>query len=123
MEFGESYSRRIVMLITQIEKVREVGDGGDAAIERQKSNIIVGGANMRGWPEKMIDDELEIVSNAGVVQLQREISDSINIQVAKAVKRAADPIILTWEEWIPQSILSYWIQWTSCNRMKLSYIG
>ncbi|KAG2329777.1 hypothetical protein Bca52824_000957 [Brassica carinata] len=78
---------------------------------------------MRGWPEKMIDDELEIVSNAGVVQLQREISDSINIQVAKAVKRAADPIILTWEEWIPQSILSYWIQWTSCNRMKLSYIG
>ncbi|KAH0938312.1 hypothetical protein HID58_005773 [Brassica napus] len=34
--------------------------------------IIVGGANMRGWSEKMIDDELQIVRNAGVVQLQRE---------------------------------------------------
>ena len=47
------------------------------------SIIIVDGANMIGWPEKMIDDELEIVRNAGVVQLQREIPHSINIQVAK----------------------------------------
>ncbi|RID79695.1 hypothetical protein BRARA_A02410 [Brassica rapa] len=59
----------------------------------QKSIIIVGGANMIGWPEKMIDDELEIVRNAGVVQLQREIPDSINIQVAKAVKRAVVLVI------------------------------
>ena len=49
----------------------------------QNSVIIVDGANMIGWPEKMIDDELEIVRNAGVVQLQREIPHSINIQVAK----------------------------------------
>ena len=49
----------------------------------QNSIIIVDGANMIGWPEKMIDDELEIVRNAGVVQLQREIPHSINIQVAK----------------------------------------
>ncbi|CAN6928777.1 unnamed protein product [Brassica oleracea] len=49
----------------------------------QSSIIIIGGANMIGWPEKMIDDELEIVRNAGVVQLQREIPYSINIQVAK----------------------------------------
>ncbi|WZY70638.1 hypothetical protein YC2023_002878 [Brassica napus] len=59
----------------------------------QNSIIIVGGANMIGWPEKMIDDELEIVRNAGVVQLQREIPDSINIQVAKAVKRAVVLVI------------------------------
>ncbi|KAF8048714.1 hypothetical protein N665_2427s0002 [Sinapis alba] len=30
-----------------------------------------------------LDDEIEIVRNAGVVQLQREFPDSINIQVAK----------------------------------------
>ncbi|KAF8114260.1 hypothetical protein N665_0039s0025 [Sinapis alba] len=60
----------------------------------QNSIIIVGGANMRGWPEKMSDDELEIVRNAGVVLLQREIPDSINIQVAKAVKKAGVPVIL-----------------------------
>ncbi|KAF3517899.1 hypothetical protein DY000_02060547 [Brassica cretica] len=67
----------------------------------QSSIIIIGGANMIGWPEKMIDDELEIVRNAGVVQLQREIPYSINIQVAKAMKRAVVQVILTWEEWIP----------------------
>ncbi|KAL0690393.1 hypothetical protein Bca4012_090071 [Brassica carinata] len=89
----------------------------------QKSIIIVSGANMRGWSERMINDELQIVRNADVVQIQREISDSINIQDAKAVKRALDPVILTWEEWIPQSLMSYWIQWTSCNRMKLSYVA
>ncbi|KAF3560776.1 hypothetical protein DY000_02011952 [Brassica cretica] len=88
-----------------------------------KSIIIVSGANMRGWSERMINDELQIVRNAGVVQIQREISDSINIQDAKAVKRALDPVILTCEEWIPQSLMSYWIQWTSCNRMKLSYVA
>ncbi|WZZ14271.1 hypothetical protein YC2023_122784 [Brassica napus] len=39
---------------------------------------------MRGWPEKMSDDELKIMRNAGVVlQSQREITVSINIQVAK----------------------------------------
>ncbi|KAG2298611.1 hypothetical protein Bca52824_035083 [Brassica carinata] len=40
------------------------------------------------------DDELEIVRNAGVLLLQREIPDSINIQVAKAVKRAVVAAIL-----------------------------
>ncbi|KAF3524931.1 hypothetical protein F2Q69_00047977 [Brassica cretica] len=64
----------------------------------QSSIIIIGGANMIGWPKKMIDDELEIVRNAGVVQLQREIPYSINIQVAK---RAVVQVILTWEKWIP----------------------
>ncbi|KAF2590455.1 hypothetical protein F2Q70_00039237 [Brassica cretica] len=45
--------------------------------------IIVGGDNTSGWSEKMSGDELEIVSNAGVVLLQRVIPDSINIQVSK----------------------------------------
>ncbi|CAG7888682.1 unnamed protein product [Brassica rapa] len=96
----------------------------------QKSIIIVGGANMIGWPEKMIDDELEIVRNAGVVQLQREIPDSINIQVAKVgggcvagCEESSCAGHLTWKEWIPQSLMSYWIQLTSCNIMKLSYVA
>ena len=50
-------------------------------MDGQNSIIIVGGANMRGWTKKMSDDELEIVRNAGGVMLQREIPDSINIQV------------------------------------------
>jgi ribokinase len=60
----------------------------------QNSIIIVGGANMKAWPEIMSDDDLEIVRNAGIVLLQREIPDSINIQVAKAVKKAGVPVIL-----------------------------
>ncbi|CAN6850610.1 unnamed protein product [Brassica oleracea] len=77
----------------------------------QNSIIIVDGANMIGWPEKMIDDELEIVRNDGVVQLPREIPHSINIQVAK-VLYVGDGCVagceesncaghLTWKEWIP----------------------
>ncbi|KAL0753487.1 hypothetical protein Bca101_091155 [Brassica carinata] len=49
----------------------------------KNSIIIVGGDNTSGWSEKMSGDELEIVSNAGVVLLQRVIPDSINIQVSK----------------------------------------
>ncbi|WZZ78247.1 hypothetical protein YC2023_098819 [Brassica napus] len=52
-------------------------------MNRQNSIIIVGGDNTSGWSEKMSGDELEIVSNAGVVLLQRVIPDSINIQVSK----------------------------------------
>ncbi|CAH8381208.1 unnamed protein product [Eruca vesicaria subsp. sativa] len=60
----------------------------------QNSIIIVGGANMRGWSEGMGDDELEVVRSAGVVLLQREIPDYINVQVAKAVKKGGVPVIL-----------------------------
>lgn len=49
----------------------------------QNSIIIVGGANMCGWPLVIGDKDLEIVRNAGIVLLQREIPDSVNIQVAK----------------------------------------
>lgn len=49
----------------------------------QNSIIIVGGANMSCWPNALSDDYLEIVKNAGILLLQREIPDSVNIQVAK----------------------------------------
>lgn len=49
----------------------------------QNSIIIVGGANMSCWPNNLSDENLEIVRNAGILLLQREIPDSVNIQVAK----------------------------------------
>ncbi|RID48322.1 hypothetical protein BRARA_I04843 [Brassica rapa] len=49
---------------------------------------------LRGWPEKISDDELEVVRNAGVVLLQRDLPDSFNIQVAKDVKKVGVPVIL-----------------------------
>ncbi|OVA01423.1 Ribokinase [Macleaya cordata] len=60
----------------------------------QNSIIIVGGANMSCWPETLSDEDLEIVKNAGIVLLQREIPDSVNIQVAKAARSAGVPVIL-----------------------------
>ncbi|KAG2311960.1 hypothetical protein Bca52824_023517 [Brassica carinata] len=81
----------------------------------------------------MIDDELEIVRNVGAVQLQREILNSINIQVAKV----GGGCVAGFEEsncsghlnvggintQIPNELVSYWIQSTSCNRMKLSSVA
>ena len=49
----------------------------------QNSIIIVGGANMGCWPETFSDEDLEVVRKAGIVLLQREIPDSVNVQVAK----------------------------------------
>lgn len=49
----------------------------------QNSIIIVGGANMSFWPETLSNADLEVVRNAGIVLLQREIPDFVNIQVAK----------------------------------------
>lgn len=49
----------------------------------QNSIIIVGGANMNCWPHTLSDQDFEVVRNAGIVLLQREIPDSVNIQVAK----------------------------------------
>ncbi|CAF2069021.1 hypothetical protein Bca4012_087045 [Brassica carinata] len=67
-----------------------------------------------------------LVRNAGVVLFQREIPDSINIQVAKVVKRVVVPVILDVGEWIRQSRMSHWIQSTSakavakCHKFLLS---
>ena len=52
----------------------------------QNSIIIVGGANMSCWPDSLSDEDSELVRNAGIVLLQREIPDSVNIQVAKVIK-------------------------------------
>lgn len=51
----------------------------------QNAIIIVGGANMSCWPEDPRDEDLEVVRRAGVVLLQREIPDRVNIQVAQVI--------------------------------------
>lgn len=60
----------------------------------QNSIIIVGGANMNCWPHTLSDQDFEVVRNAGIVLLQREIPDSVNIQVAKAARSTGVPVIL-----------------------------
>ncbi|CAL9048073.1 unnamed protein product [Musa banksii] len=60
----------------------------------QNAIIIVGGANMSCWPEDPRDEDLEVVRSAGVLLLQREIPDRVNIQVAQAAKGAGVPVIL-----------------------------
>eukprot|EP00257_Ricinus_communis_P021561 XP_015581084.1 uncharacterized protein LOC8287678 isoform X1 [Ricinus communis] len=82
-----------------LDYVRYVGDvpTGHAVVmlqsDGQNSIIIVGGANMNSWPEMLSDEDLMIVKNAGIILLQREIPDDINIQVAKAAKQAGVPVI------------------------------
>lgn len=76
----------------------------------QNSIIIVGGANMCCWPDTLTDQDLEVVRNAGVVLLQREIPDSVNIQVAKAARSAGVPVILDAggvDSPIPAELLKY----------------
>ncbi|CAI9784299.1 unnamed protein product [Fraxinus pennsylvanica] len=68
----------------------------------QNSIIIVGDANMSFWPETLPEEDLEVVKNTGIVLLQREIPDSVNIQVAKVrlisivsrLRSALVPVIL-----------------------------
>ncbi|XP_057979478.1 ribokinase isoform X1 [Malania oleifera] len=76
----------------------------------QNSIIIVGGANMSCWPETLSDKDLEVVTNAGIVLLQREIPDSVNIQFAKAAGNAGVPVILDAggvDSPIPLELLKY----------------
>ncbi|MCL7043618.1 hypothetical protein MKW94_019174, partial [Papaver nudicaule] len=47
----------------------------------QNSIIIVGGANMSSWPNTLSDQDLDVIKKTGIVLLQREIPDSVNIQV------------------------------------------
>ncbi|XP_057766359.1 ribokinase [Salvia miltiorrhiza] len=60
----------------------------------QNSIIIVGGANMAGWPDILPPEDLDVVKNAGIVLLQREIPDQVNLQVAKAARSSGVPVIL-----------------------------
>ncbi|CAN1140614.1 RBSK [Linum perenne] len=85
-----------------LDYLRNVGGGdvptGHAVVMLQpggqNSIIIVGGANMSCWPDKLTDEDLKIVKNAGIVLLQREIPDSVNIQVAQAAKASGVSVIL-----------------------------
>lgn len=52
----------------------------------QNSIIIVGGANMSCWPDEPREEVLEVIRRAGVVLLQREIPDRVNVQVAQVVR-------------------------------------
>lgn len=76
----------------------------------QNSIIIVGGANMNCWPQTLSVEDLEVVKNAGIVLLQREIPDSVNIQVAKAARSSGVPVILDaggMDAPFPQELLNY----------------
>ncbi|KAL6506883.1 hypothetical protein OROHE_022320 [Orobanche hederae] len=83
-----------------LDYLSAVGDAptGHAVVmlqaDGQNSIIIVGGANMACWPEVLDQECLEAVKNSGIVLLQREIPDSVNIQVAKAARSAHVPVIL-----------------------------
>ncbi|KAI4333447.1 hypothetical protein L6164_018260 [Bauhinia variegata] len=76
----------------------------------QNSIIIVGGANMNCWPETLSEEKLKIVNKAGIILLQREIPDSVNIQVAKAARNAGVPVILDVggvDTPIPQKLINF----------------
>lgn len=60
----------------------------------QNSIIIVDGANMEGWASGVGSDDLDLIRRAGVLLLQREIPDWVNVQVAQAAKGAGVPVIL-----------------------------
>ncbi|XP_068665277.1 ribokinase [Aristolochia californica] len=88
----------------------------------QNSIIIVGGANMNCWPQSLSEDDLEVVRKAGVLLLQREIPDSVNIQVAKAAKDAGVPVIMDaggMEGDIPGELLMF-VDILSPNESELS---
>lgn len=76
----------------------------------QNSIIIVGGSNMSCWPNELSEEDLEVVRNAGIVLLQREIPDWVNTQVAKVARNAGVPVILDaggMEGEIPAELLSF----------------
>ncbi|KAL8255159.1 hypothetical protein R6Q59_033380 [Mikania micrantha] len=85
------------VVIDYLDEVSDVPTGHAVVMlqsDGQNSIIIIGGANMCGWNDHLDDDDLEVVKSAGIVLLQREIPDSINIQVAKAARSAGVPVIL-----------------------------
>lgn len=80
-----------------LRKVEDVPTGHAVVMlqsDGQNSIIIVGGANMNGWEGNVGVGDFDVVKNAGIVLLQREIPDIVNIKVAKAAKSAGVPVIL-----------------------------
>ncbi|XP_061345327.1 ribokinase [Gastrolobium bilobum] len=99
-----------------VDSVNVVGSvpSGHAVVmlqsDGQNSIIVVGGTNMSSWPHTLPHENLELVSSAGIVLLQREIPDSVNVQVAKAAKSAGVPVILDaggMDAPIPQELLNF----------------
>ncbi|KAL2331269.1 hypothetical protein Fmac_018850 [Flemingia macrophylla] len=60
----------------------------------QNSIIYIGGANVSGWPSALPREHLELVAQAGIVLLQREIPDPVIAQVAQAASKAGVPVVL-----------------------------
>ncbi|KAJ6822320.1 ribokinase isoform X1 [Iris pallida] len=96
---------------------------GDAAAGRgENSIVIVGGANMLGWPERTGEEDTEVFMGAGAVLLQREIPDSVNIQAAEAAKISGVLVILYVggvETPIPKELLCL-VHILSPNEMELA---
>lgn len=66
----------------------------------QNSIIIVGGANMEGWAPEVDREDLDLIRQAGVLLLQREIPDWVNIQVAQVVALVLSAHIPTFEAFV-----------------------
>ncbi|XP_078169392.1 thiamine pyrophosphokinase 3-like isoform X4 [Carex rostrata] len=49
---------------------------------------------MNGWDEKLCVQDLEVVTGAGMLLLQREIPDRVNLQVAQVVALCQAPFLL-----------------------------
>ncbi|KAL9322247.1 hypothetical protein ACSQ67_010300 [Phaseolus vulgaris] len=60
----------------------------------QNSIIYIGGANLSCWPRILPRQHLDLVAQAGIVLLQREIPDFVNAQVAQAARSAGVPVVL-----------------------------
>ncbi|KAK7335187.1 hypothetical protein VNO80_26963 [Phaseolus coccineus] len=60
----------------------------------QNSIIYIGGANLSSWPRILPRQHLDLVAQAGIVLLQREIPDFVNAQVAQAARSAGVPVVL-----------------------------
>ncbi|KAG1346788.1 Ribokinase [Cocos nucifera] len=76
----------------------------------RNSIIIVGGANMSCWPDDPREEDLEVIRRAGVLLLQREIPDRVNIQVAQVAKSAGIPVILDAggvEDPVPKELFNF----------------
>eukprot|EP00892_Ulva_mutabilis_P003290 jgi/Ulvmu1/1332/UM011_0060.1 len=58
----------------------------------ENSIIIVGGANTAPWP--LSDEQRSAILNAGVVLLQREIPEEVNLQVARMCSEAGVKVVL-----------------------------
>ena len=58
----------------------------------ENSIVILGGANQHHW--ELSDADKTLLSEAGAVLLQREIPESVNIQVAKWAQASGVPVLL-----------------------------